>query len=190
MLEPRPSRGAVRLRAALPHARAFVATSALLLLLGSPLGLLWAQLAPRADVLVEGPQAASLQDPGTSDYIVADLLLLALGAAAGVLCGVLGWRLGRRALAGVALALALGGYAAACVAQEVGERRHQAQVRSVLQEKQPPFEVEAALDVRATSVRFAWPAGALAGLAVAGFLRRPPRREPDHAAAGSWGARP
>ena len=190
MLEPRPPRGADRLRAALPHVRAFAWTSALLLLLGAPLGLLWAQVAPRANVLVEGPDAASLVDPGTSDYIVADLQLLGLSTAAGVLCGVLGWSRGRRALAGVAIGLALGGFAAGCVAEEVGERRHQAQVREVLQERRPPFEVEAALHVRATSVRFGWPAGALAGLAVAGFLHRPVRRAADAAPGGSWGARP
>ncbi len=53
-----------------------------LVLLGAPVGLLWARLAPRVDVVVR-PQGAGLAMPETGDFISADGLFLVLAVRRG-----------------------------------------------------------------------------------------------------------
>lgn len=95
--------------------------------LGAPMGLLWSVLAPRVVVVAAGPELA---DPSTKAFIGADATFLLLGAAAGVVCGVLALLLGgRRHGVATALGLTAGGLAASYIAWRVGHRIELAEFR-------------------------------------------------------------
>ena len=90
-----------------------------LVLLGAPLGLLWAAVAPRPDVVIAAGNL-DFVDRETKDFIAADGLLFLLLVALGVLAGALAWSHGRRRPFGVLLGLTLGGALAAVVAAKAG----------------------------------------------------------------------
>lgn len=95
-------------------------TAVLTVLAGAPVGLLWAALAPRTQaVLTESRYLRT--DPHSSAYIIGDGYFLAAGIFAGVVTGLLAWRLGRAHGPAVVLGLTVGGFAAAAVAMQVGE---------------------------------------------------------------------
>jgi hypothetical protein len=90
------------------------------ILLGAPIGLLWAAVAPRAHVLVSARGTDIPDVETTKAFIGADgsYFLVLLGA--GVLCGLLAWRFFRRSGPVVVLALAIGGIVAALIVAAVG----------------------------------------------------------------------
>jgi hypothetical protein len=96
---------------------AAVLTTVGVVLLGAPLGLLWAAVAPPVDVVVGEGGSTRLADPLRDAFIAVDGTFLVLALLAGLLSGVLGWRLGRRFGPGVVVGLVVGGLLAAEVAR-------------------------------------------------------------------------
>jgi hypothetical protein len=138
-------------------------------LLGGPVGLLWAALAPRADVVVVG-QAVQLAEPGSSAFIAGDGVFLLAVTLAGAVGGVLAWRLGRAHGPAVVVGLTVGGllaaYVAMVVGQQVGLEEFQRAVRSGRQ-----GVLELTLRLRAREALVGWPVGALLGYLGASLLR-------------------
>jgi hypothetical protein len=91
-----------------------------MLLCGPAVGLLWAALAPRTELVVDGATLYP-RDRESSAFIAGDGLFLALAVLAGVVTGLLAWRLGRRYGLGVVGGILVGGLAAAYLAKVVGE---------------------------------------------------------------------
>lgn len=96
-----------------------VLTAVLVVPLGAPLGVLWAWVAPRADV-VPRDGALDFADPETKDFIAGDGTLFLLSIAVGLLAGALCWRLARGRPVGALLGLVVGAGLAAWVASRVG----------------------------------------------------------------------
>jgi hypothetical protein len=97
-----------------------VLTALGMLLCGPVVGLLWAALAPRSELVVDGSTLYP-RDRESSAFIAGDGLFLALGALAGALTALLAWRLARRYGLGVVVGILVGGLAAAYLAEVVGE---------------------------------------------------------------------
>jgi hypothetical protein len=90
--------------------------------LGLVAGLIWAVVAPRALLQEIAHGEAQLVNVETSAYIAADAWFCVIGAAGGLITGVLGYRiLVRRAGWPAAAGLVLGALAAALIALWVGE---------------------------------------------------------------------
>lgn len=144
-------------------------TAAITLLVGAPIGLFWAAVAPRVDVVISGDRV-DLADSGSSAFIAGDGFFLLAVTLAGVVGGLAAWRLARRHGPGVVLGLALGGLAAAYVAmvvgQQVGADAVQAAVDSDLQ-----GALELNLRLRAREALVGWPVGALVAYVLASLVR-------------------
>ncbi len=141
-------------------------TGVAVVLLGSPVGLLWAALAPRVRVVLSagGP---GLDDPETRAFVGADLAFAVLVLAVGVACGLLAFRLGRRYGPGVVVGLLVGGLLAAYVASRTGQQVGRDAFRAAVADVDRRGTVEASVRLRATELVVLWPAGALAAFAVA-----------------------
>ena len=147
-----------------------VVAAVVTLLLGAPVGLLWAALAPRVEVVVAAGDV-KLTEPGTSAFIAADGYFLALAVLVGAASGVLGWQLGRRHGPALVAGLVVGGLLAAYVAREVGEQVGlEAVQQAVLTGRQGALELS--LVLRSDGALLAWPAAAMVGLLVPAFLGR------------------
>ena len=72
-----------------------VLSAAVVLVLGAPLGLLWAWIAPSVPVIATG-QNIVVNDPSPEEYIAADGWYTLLGLAFGLLVAVVAWLLLRR----------------------------------------------------------------------------------------------
>lgn len=146
--------------------------AAVMLLVAAPVGLLWAALAPRVDVVVSGDRV-DLADKGSAAFIAGDGFFLLAVALAGVVGGLTAWRLARQPGPGVVLGLALGGLAAAYVAMVVGQ-----QVGSDVVQAAVDGDVQGALELnlrlRAREALVGWPVGALVAFVGASLLRRRP----------------
>lgn len=99
--------------------RAGLLTVAVTVLVAAPVGLLWAALAPRVQVVVS-EQGAQLVDRDSDAFIASDGYFLAAVLIAGVVGGALAWRFGGRHGPAVVPGLAVGGLLAAAVAMVVG----------------------------------------------------------------------
>jgi hypothetical protein len=155
------------------EAAAAVITTVGCVLLGAPVGLLWAAVTPRAEVRAAG-QGVSLADPTATAFIAADGYFFALVLLAGALSGVLAVRLGRRNGLGCVLGLTLGGLLAAEVARRTGSLVGLADARAFLEAGQDgTFTLSARL--RSTSALVGWP---LAGLVVLMFSAAAAAAEP------------
>jgi MFS family permease len=159
-----------------------VLTALAVLLLGPVVGLLWAALAPRADLRVDDAEIYP-RDPETSAFIAGDGVFLAAAALAGVLTGLLTWRLARRYGLGAVVGLAVGGLAAAYVARAVGEATGTAVGEAVGELLGRPGAGSAAgavgdvpralaFQLRAPEALVSWPVGALLAFVVASVLAR------------------
>lgn len=138
-------------------------------LVGAPVGLLWAAVAPRAEVVVAGDQV-QLVEPGSSAFIATDGFFLIAVALAGLIGGVLAWWFAHPHGPAVVVGLTLGGLAAAYVAMVVGEQVGLADVeRAVQAGQQGALELTARL--RAREALVGWPVGALVGYLGASLLR-------------------
>lgn len=138
-------------------------------LLGAPLGLLWAAVAPRTDVVING-QDVQLLEPGSTAFIAADGAFLLLAALVGALTGVLAWRLGRASGPAVVVGLTVGGLTAAYVAMIVGEQVGRAELEAAVRSAQEGA-IELTLRLRAQEALVGWPVGAMVGYLGAAFLR-------------------
>ena len=94
-------------------------TMVICVLVAAPVGLLWAALAPRVQLVASG-NSLDYADVYGSSRIAADGYFLFAVLLAGVVAGVLAWLLGRQHGPAVVLGLAIGGVLAAAVAQQVG----------------------------------------------------------------------
>jgi hypothetical protein len=87
---PGPGRAPARLRSAF---LALIATAAASALLGVLTGFLWSAVAPRALLVAAGHGVAYVVNAETGAFIVADAWFCLLTAAAGLVCGVVGYLL-------------------------------------------------------------------------------------------------
>ena len=152
-------------------ARVAAAVVAVTVLLGAPVGLLWARVSPRLTVvLVPGkdPQAQRLEG---KDFIGADGSYVGLALLAGVVCGMLAWRFARRSGPWTVLALVVGGLAAAKVAAVVGVRPGRSEVMAMIREAKLDRTVHLFLKLRSPWALVSWPVGALIAFLVPAFRR-------------------
>ena len=159
------------------EAVAAVLTAVGCLLLAAPLGLLWAGVSPRVEVLVAAPGDVSLTDPTTSGFIAADGAFFGLLLLAGVATGVAGFLLGRRHGPGVVVGLVLGGLLGAEVARRTGQLVGAEEARSAVEAGREGL-VELAVRLRARSAQVGWAVAALATHMVATLLSKDSSAEP------------
>lgn len=180
----------VRAEAAAGAAVALAAT-----LLGAPLGLLWAALAPHAVVVVRSGRP-DLADPLGRAFVGADLWFVALALIAGVAVGLMALPLLRRYGPGPVLGLAIGGLVAAEIARRTGHLVGLDDARALVRSGQDG-RTDVSVRLRSWQGLLAWPVGSLSTCLVALLARRPvpaDRRAPQPAgadgvpAAYPWGA--
>lgn len=147
-------------------------TGVVLVLLGAPVGLLWAALAPRVRVVL-GQGGPGLDDPETGAFVGADLAFGGLVLAVGVVCGVVAFRLGRQYGPGVVVGLLTGGLLGAYVAAQTGEQVGLEAFRTAVEDLARRGTVEASVRLRATEAVVLWPVGALAAFAATTAVRGP-----------------
>ncbi len=105
-----------------------VLTTLLVVLVGAPLGLLWAAVRPHSDLFL-----LVAEDAREQQHFSADLRFAAVIGVAGLLIGLAAWAVARSGGTGVAVGLAVGGLLAAVVAERIGIRAaHQDQLRAAL----------------------------------------------------------
>lgn len=129
------------------------------MLLGAPAGLLWSALAPHSHVAVEAG-GAFIADAQTEVFIAGDGWFVGITLLAGVLTGLLAWRLARGAGALVVVGLAVGGLLAAYVASRVGVRVGQDALAAAVHSGRPGTYVSN-VALQAQSALAAWPLAAL-----------------------------
>lgn len=139
-------------------------------LLAAPVGLLWAALAPRLEVSVDDAGMPSLVRPVADEFITADAYFLLAVGVAGLVGGVVAWRLAREHGPAVVMGLFLGGLAAGWVAMAVGELVDEGAVQRAVDAGRQVV-VEAGLRLRAQEALVAWPVGSLLGYVGASFVR-------------------
>jgi hypothetical protein len=154
----------------LDDARAGLLTVAVTVLIGAPLGLLWAALAPQVAVVVMG-ENVNLVEAYTDKFIAADGYFLAAVLVAGVLGGLIAFGLGSAHGPAVVVALTLGGLVAAYVAMSVGEQVGVQGLRDAVRAGgQGAFELN--LELKAREALLGWPLGSLLAYLGASLLRR------------------
>ncbi len=139
-------------------------------LLGAPLGLLWAALAPHVDVVVVG-QEVNLAETYGDGFIAADGYFLAATLLAGIVGGLVAWRFGSAYGPVVVFALAAGGLVAAYVAMAVGEQVGLEALREAVRAGgQGRFELN--VELKSSSALVGWPLGSLLAFLAASLARR------------------
>lgn len=133
-------------------------TVAVTVLVGAPVGLLWAAVAPRVVVVIRGDEVDVL-DVGDS-FIAVDGYFLAAVLVAGAVGGSLAWWLGSPHGPAVVLGLTVGGLAAAWVAMTVGGLVDHRPVRELLAAGVQGRR-ELAVQLRATTALLGWPTASL-----------------------------
>lgn len=142
-----------------------------MVLLGAPVGLLWAAVSPRVEFAVTD-DGVSVLGPETSEgFIGADGSYALVLFGAGLVCGLLAWWLARRSGPWTVVALTVGGVLAALVAARVGLLPGKGDALAALRPGSPErgtFELflgargeDDALHLRAAWAAVAWPVGAL-----------------------------
>ena len=106
-------------------------------LVGAPVGLLWAALAPHAQVRIVSADSVSYVDPEPRAFLGADLTFLLIGLAVGVLVGLVAWRVARRGAPGAVVGLVLGGLLAAWIAARTGARVGRPEFVAALRDGRP-----------------------------------------------------
>ena len=130
-------------------------------LLGAPLGLLWAAVAPRPDLVRQDGGGLAYADLETKDFIAADGLLFLLGAAAGLLVAVAAWRYGRLRPLGTVLGLVAGAGLASYVAWRTGVLVDDRE--ALLAAARDPMRsapIDLPLELRSKAALLGWPAAA------------------------------
>lgn len=159
--------------------RAFAVTVLVLAALAVPAGLLWSWLSPRAPYQVTG-EGTVLADPSTQALIAADGWFAVITAGLGLVCGALGWLIGRRTPVAMLLALCAGGVLGAFLVRWIGSTFTLGAV-TVAAAAPGTKVVAGTLSLKASGVMVAWP---LVGVAMFGLLegmhgyRESPLRQP------------
>ena len=151
---------------------AAVLTAVGCVLLAAPLGLLWAGVSPRVEVVVAAPGDVELADPTSTGFIAADGTFLLLAVLAGIVTGLVAFRLGRRHGPGVVLGLVLGGLLGADVARRTGQLVGAEEARTAVEAGREGV-VELAVRLRARSAQVGWAVAALLTHVVALLFSRP-----------------
>lgn len=139
-------------------------TACYTVLLGAPIGLLWAALAPHSHVVVEAGVQPYIADAESEVFIAGDGWFLGITLLVGIVTGVLAWLVARRSGPFVVVGLAVGGAVAAYVASKVGVRIGQDALASAVHAGRVGTYVgNVALQTKTALV--AWPLGALAAFA-------------------------
>ncbi|MDQ3611990.1 MAG: DUF2567 domain-containing protein [Actinomycetota bacterium] len=139
-------------------------------LVGAPIGLLWAGFAPRVDVVVMGEDVNLTQAYGDA-FIAADAFFLAAVLLAGFVGGLIAWRFGAAHGPAVVVALTVGGLAAAVVAMIVGEQVGLETLREAVRAGgQGSFQLN--LELKATAALLGWPLASLVAYLSASSLPR------------------
>jgi hypothetical protein len=141
-------------------------------LLGAPVGLLWATVAPKVVVEVSGTAVRLSSDAST--FIAGDGWFLGVVFVAGLLTGLVAWAVGRRHGPGVVAGLTVGGLIGAYVAARTGELVDEGSARAAV-EAGRMGGLELSLVLRSTEAVVGWPVGALLGF-LAPFALWPDRR--------------
>lgn len=147
--------------------------AAIVAVLGLPVGLLWAAVAPRA-LVVFGSDGPDLVDDQTKAFIGADAWFLLITGVVGIVCGVLAFRFaGRRHGVLTALGVAVGSLAAGWIAARVGHQVGLAAWQSARAANTAGSTARLYLRIRATGVEAAWALAAeLTFLARVAYLPR------------------
>ena len=128
---PTPQWGAAPVRSRADLRRdidAGVLTAIIVMLIGAPLGLLWAAVRPHSDLFL-----LVAEDARERQHFTADLRFAAIIAVAGVIVGVVAYAVARSGGTGVVVGLVVGGLLAAVVAERIGIRAaHQDELRAAL----------------------------------------------------------
>ena len=149
-------------------ARAGAAAAVALVLLGAPVGLLWALVAPKVSVVITGTDIV-FPNPDRSAFIAADGAFLAIVFTVGLVTGALAWLLGRRHGPALVLGLAVGGLLAAYVASRTGALLNESEARDLV-EAGRSGAADLAVRLRATEAVLGWPVAALIGFVVPSVL--------------------
>ena len=146
-------------------------------LLGAPIGLLWSLVAPHYTVVFSGGQPSYPRIESSKAFIGVDGSFAAVTAAAGLVCGLLAWRWGRRSGPWLVVALALGSVLAALVASRVGLLPGRQEAFEALSRKQGSVDLFLGArsgndtHLRAPWAVVLWPVSALVAFLVPAFLR-------------------
>ena len=151
--------------------RAGLLTVAVTVLVGAPVGLLWAALAPRVVVEVDGDDVQVL-GAFRDGFIAVDAWFLAAVVLAGLVGGILTWWLGADHGPGVVLGIVVGGLAAAWIASRVGGEVDRVTARQLV-EAGVQGRREIAVQLRSTSALLAWPLTSLLAYLALSLVRRP-----------------
>ena len=153
---PRPTADAV----------AGVVTTVGVVLLGAPLGLLWAAVSPHAEFVLRGAEPPTLAEGAARVFLDADVAFGGLALLAGLGCGVVAGWLGRRHGPAVLLGLLTGGLLAAYVASRTGRQVGRDAFLATVRDPAGEGRVEAAVELFTREALVAWPVGALASFTV------------------------
>lgn len=143
----------------LEDAKVGLLTLVVTVLVGAPLGLLWAGLAPRVDVVVTG-ENVNLTEAYGDAFIAADGFFLGAVLLAGLVGGLLAWRFGAAHGPVTIVALTVGGLVAAYIARTVGEQVGLETLRDAVRAGgQGAFQLN--LELKADSALLGWPVSSL-----------------------------
>lgn len=152
--------------------KAALVTTAVVLLLGAPVGLLWGALAPRVEVR-KVADGIDLLMPETKAFIGGDGSFLVITVLVGLAIGVAAALLGRRHGPGVAVGVAVGSLLAAVVAAKVGHRIGYDEYVHLRDAAAVNTRGHYFLKLRAEGVLFGWPVAACLALLTVTAARRP-----------------
>lgn len=138
--------------------RAVLAGSALGVVLGPVVGVLWLWIAP-TPTAVNTDGAIYLKDQDTKEFIAADGWFLVIGLIVGAICGgLIFWKYRTTALPAV-LGLTAGALAGAFIAWKVGEALGPASLESTVVGVPDGGTLAMPISIRAKGVLFGWPLG-------------------------------
>lgn len=151
--------------------RAGLLTVAVTVLVGAPVGLVWAAVVPRPTVDIRGNDVRVL-GAATDAFFAVDAWFFAAVLVAGLVGGVLAWWLGAAHGPAVVLGLGVGGLAAAWIAGRVGGAVDPVTVAQLV-ESGAQGRRELAVRLRSTSALLGWPVASLLTHLALSVARRP-----------------
>lgn len=154
-----------------------VLTTAVVVLFGAPVGILWGAISPRVEVR-KVADGVDLLMPETKAFIGGDGSFLVITVLVGVALGVAAAVLGRRHGPGVAVGLAVGSLLAAYVAAKVGHRIGYDEYVHLRDAAAVNTRGHYFLKLRAEGVLFGWPVAACLALLSITAARRPELSQP------------
>lgn len=159
-------------RLSLADVWAGVVTTAVVVLLGAPVGMLWGAVSPRVEVR-KVADGLDLVMPETKAFIGGDGSFFVLTVLVGLALGIAAALIGRRYGPGVTVGLALGSLLAAIVAAKVGQRVGYDHYVALRDAAAVNTRGDYFLKIRAKGVLFGWPVAALLALLTITAARSP-----------------